>query len=398
MLNADLAVASERFVNWMVKDALPLWLDKGMKAGAGHYERLQASGRPDTAAPVRARVQARQAYAFAVAHGSGWANGAADAALNLYRFYESKARHPREEVGYIHLLNADFEPLNIKQDLYDHAFFLLALSALYRITDEPMYLIRANSIMAWLDRKFGSYVGGWLEGDYRASCRRQNPHMHLFEAFMSLYECSDDERWLARAGEVFSLFQGRFYDAKFNVVREFFNDDWAPLESDRGRIIEPGHMMEWVWLLRWYERLSKRSVSEWADALYIKANAIGFNKNGLMYDELDISGEAKIKTKRSWPMTEVIKANIAQARAGVEGAEERAAAAINILFSYYLDVPIAGSWIDQRGKNDEVLVNIAPASTFYHIIVACKEVADYCSSRYRQNLSENSFSRLMRVE
>ena len=84
------------------------------------------------------------------------------------------------------------------------------------------------------------------------------------------------------------------------------------------------------------------------------------------------------KSKRSWPMTELIKAHIAQARAGLPGAEEKAAEAIDLLFEYFLKAQVAGSYIDQRGINDQIVDASAQASTLYHLVVACTEVVDYC--------------------
>ncbi|WP_244884536.1 AGE family epimerase/isomerase [Marinagarivorans algicola] len=381
MVNNTLITASLRFQRWMTNEALPLWMSRGIVPHKQcHYERLKANGEPDLETNTRVRVQARQAFAFASAYRRGWAPEGRSLAVQLCEFIEKNARHPHASGGYVHLMDSEWNIADYKQDLYDHAFYLLAFAWLYTITGDAIYLDRAESLQRWLDDSFASPVGGWREGDYEVGARRQNPHMHLFESYMSLYEATEQAHWLARAGEIFALFQTRFFDAEHRVLREFFDDNWQP-HPDAGNIIEPGHMVEWVWLLHWYGRLSGRNVSIWADALYEKAYQIGFASSGLMFDDMNIDGSARGSTKRSWPMTEVIKANIAQAKAGHKDGEERAAEAIDLLFTYYLDcAKVAGSWVDQRGANDEVVNDFAPASTLYHLMVACTEVVDYCNA------------------
>jgi hypothetical protein len=54
---------------------------------------------------------------------------------------------------------------------------------------------------------------------------------------------------------------------------------------------------------------------------------------------------------------------------------------VNNLVDYYLCASTPGSYIDQRGTQNEVLVDFAPASTLYHLIVAATELVDHVQSR-----------------
>lgn len=390
MLNQELLKATRRFQCWMQGEALPLWVERGMHEGRVHYERLLVSGEPDRGVDVRVRVQARQAFSYANAFSRGWAPQGQLIATKLYRFLDTRARHPNKADGYVHLLNNNFDVIDQKQDLYDHAFYLLAFSSLYQSTQNLLYIERAEALMIYLDEHYASSLGGWLEGDYRCDYRRQNPHMHLFEAFMSLYESSGNVSWLVRASEMFALFQLRFYDSENKVVLEVFDENWQPRKGEKEQIIEPGHLYEWVWLLRWYEDLSGTDVSYWADNLYESADRMGVSASGLIYDEVNLDASMRNESKRLWPMTERIKASLAQAKAGKTHHESRAAETITLLFKYYLDVPVSGSWIDQRGSEDEVICDMAPASTLYHLMVACMEAVDYCNMRQYIECSDNN--------
>lgn len=377
-MSQALRAAASRLENWIRQDALPLWLERGLVPETGaNYERLTPEGVPDLEASTRVRVQGRQAFFFAAAYHRGWCPQGKEVAKNLLAFVQQNAAHPSAGAGYTHLFDKNFKLVDTKQDLYDHAFFLLANAWCYRAFKEDAYLQEANKLIAHLDQQFGSAVGGWLEGDYEYACRRQNPHMHLFEAFLALFDATGDAKYLARVGELFALFQSHFFDAEKGVLFEFFDDHWTRLPNAKGDIVEPGHMMEWVWLLDWYHRRSGRPVAQYTDKLYARGLEIGMDKSGLLFDAVSYTGEVIDRNKRCWGITELIKASLVQIRAGNPQAEAIAIKGVDDLFKYYLCASTPGSYVDQRGAQDEVVVDVAPASTLYHLIVAAMELLDH---------------------
>ena len=382
-MSAKLQAQALRLENWIKNDAIPLWLARGINPENGvNYERLLPSGDIDLESSVRVRVQARQAFFFAAAADRGWCDTGKAVAQRLLNFVQKNAAHPTSGGGYTHLLNHAYQVVDTKQDLYDHAFFLLANAWVYRVTGDKSALQEAENLVAHLDAKFGSLVGGWIEGDYKYACRRQNPHMHLFEAFLALYDATNDAKWLARVGELFALFQTRFFDAEKKVLFEFFNEDWTLCTDAKGEVVEPGHMMEWVWLLDWYSRRSGRPVDFYTQALYEKGLQIGMDKSGLLFDAVAPDGRVIDPKKRCWGITELIKASLVQIRAGHPDAEAIAIKGVDDLFTYYLCASTPGSYVDQRGANDEIVVDVAPASTLYHLIVAAFELIDHCNGVY----------------
>jgi mannose-6-phosphate isomerase len=52
--------------------------------------------------------------------------------------------------------------------------------------------------------------------------KRQNPHMHLLEAYLALDEAAPGRGYLDRAGALIGLFKGRLFDPEVGVVREHF--------------------------------------------------------------------------------------------------------------------------------------------------------------------------------
>ena len=338
MVCQTLVDASRELEHWMRYSALPLWTTTGIHpCNQGAVERLTFDGRVDLQSDKRVRVTARQMFVIAYANQMGWLPAAGDLIAELEAFLDRSARHPGFPQGYVHRLAADNSIVDDRQDTYDLAFFLLAYGWRYRAFEDRSALRRADGLMRHLDQHIKGSRGGWEDKQGEVGIRRQNPHMHLLEAFLALYEATASSKWLARAGEVFNLFETRFYDHHNEVLLEYFDPHWKPISVNGNYVVEPGHMLEWVWLLSKYSEHANTPVRRYTEVLYERALELGTDPNsGLLWDEVSSQGQVITATKRCWPMTELIKANIAMARAGHSRHEQRAAEAIGMLMHHYL--------------------------------------------------------------
>lgn len=379
MANENLIKSITKYRSWMTNEALPFWSNIGIEPGSrSAVERVEFDGKPNYSVDKRVRVQTRQIFTFGIAADQGWI--ASDKAKNLIvdieNYLEKNAVSGSRPELFAHLLSAEDKIIDERKDLYDIAFTLLALAWQFKILGTHKYLDRANRILELLDTELPGKNGGYLEGDYESEFRRQNPHMHLFESLLTWYEVSQDNSFLQRAGEIFKLFENFFYLPNYEVLLEYFDDEWSP-EVEK-QIVEPGHMLEWVWLLDWYGRLSSTDTSKYFSALYYKAYQHGFDPaTGLLFDGLAVDGSVKIAKKRCWPMTELIKANLVMARHGEELCEQRASDAIELLFKYFISEQIKGSYVDHYDEESKLIVDYAPASSMYHLAMACAECCDY---------------------
>jgi mannose/cellobiose epimerase-like protein (N-acyl-D-glucosamine 2-epimerase family) len=377
---------SEKFQHWCSAFALPLWAKNAFDINGGFHEQLNLDGTPDLLHSRRVRVQARTAYVYAHAHDKKWYNDATIPANHAWNYVMSNGLQGGECIlgdnfkGCAHLLNADGTLLDGYRDTYAQAFIMLAAAWRYQAFGDKRALQIADETLDFLDTHLKADNGGWYEGlpqlSSQAVPRRQNPHMHLFEALLALFEVTKNEKYMARAHSIFGLFEAHFFHKELGVVLEFFDNDWSLYDGVGA--IEPGHMMEWCWLLRYYEKLSGKNVSQYADRLFDNALKYGLNSElGLICDTVNIAQANTEPSYRTWPQTEYIKASVAQARAGREGMEGRAANAITSLFKYYLDTQIKGGWIDQVDVSGRAITNVMPTSTFYHLFCAASEVANY---------------------
>jgi mannose/cellobiose epimerase-like protein (N-acyl-D-glucosamine 2-epimerase family) len=361
-----------RVVKALVIDhSLPLWSGKGWdSSGGGFVERLDIEGRADLSAPRRVRVQARQVYCFAKAAQLGWYPQGREIAMRGLTYLLAKAKSPDGKPGFVHLLDPDGSVRDLTRDTYDHSFVLLALATVFQLCGDAQVADEINSLIAFLETDLRSPHGGFLEGFPARLPRRQNPHMHLFEAMISTFDATGDPVYQTRAGNLFGLFVANLYDPRRQILGEYFEADWSRIEPE---IVEPGHLAEWVWLLKNFERITGCPTAAYRSQLLASALRYHDNVTGCLVDEGDAEGNILKSTRRLWPQTEIAKAWIAQAEAGEPGASDEALAALTRLHQNYLCHPVLGGWYDQFDRDNRSLVEFIPASSFYHILCATAE-------------------------
>ena len=161
------SVSSDRIIDWLFGQALPLWSQAGLdRAAGGFVERLTLDHRPDLDAPKRTRVQARQIYVYSHAHMLGWqpaagGPGALEAAAHGYRFL---TRHYWREPtgGFIYSATREGKPVDIRTEAYEQAFALFASAWFYAASGETAALDWAHRIVGWLDATLTDGVHGGL--------------------------------------------------------------------------------------------------------------------------------------------------------------------------------------------------------------------------------------------
>ena len=247
------------FFRFSLDTLLPLCRDRfADTAYGGFHEQLSASREPLPIGTKRLMVQCRQLYVLSHAAMLGDASGQA-AAERGYDFIRRSYRD-RTHGGWYFRASAEGDPVDRSKDLYTHAFVLFALAYLHRAFAAPDAVALAAETLDVLQARMATAHGGYWDRageswEPETSTRGQNPHMHLLEAYLALYEATGEARWLDEAGVLVRLFQQRFHDDATGTLGEHFTSVWQP-DPTRGHIVEPGHHFEWVWLLHRYGHLS----------------------------------------------------------------------------------------------------------------------------------------------
>ncbi len=332
----------------------------------GFHECVDASGTP-VALPRRTRVTARQVFSFASGIELGLVDR--DKAMDLVGKGLDQLQGPLRNPtgGWAHKSSSDGKISDPTEDLYDHAFIMLAGATSYRVLKDERGLAIAKAALEhvqtnWRDPDHG----GFQEGSAPAAERRANPHMHLLEAFLALYRATQEERYLALAKDIVVLFERRFFDPETDILREFFEADWTPAPGERGELFEPGHHYEWATLLLEFEQASGRDVGSWRRRLIAKANEDGsagdsqFCLNAALSDGTPVD-----RNMRLWPQLEKLRAlTVHKAGAG------EVAALFDAICETYIDPVGPGLLVDEVGPDLAPLDKPVPASMLYHMVTA----------------------------
>lgn len=325
------------------------------------------------AIPTRLRVQARQIYVFCELGRLGWKGTWRDCVERGIEHLLAKGR--RDNGFFIHTFGADGAPLDLRADLYDHAFVLLALAHAARALQKSDLLDIADATMDLIEARWKSPHGGYLEGEVDGPPRRQNPHMHLLEASLALWEISASARWKEIARELGLLCQQKFVDPATGALMEYFAGDWSRQPGSEGLRVEPGHCFEWSWL---FERLTSLDILDGAkmsDGLAQFARSTGIDQErGVAINAVNLSGQIEDGDARLWPQTERLKSTVVRSRRRGGALEvHEAEAALRGLQSYLL-VPMKGLWRDVLRADGIWVEQPAPASSFYHIVCGLSEL------------------------
>jgi len=190
--------------------------------------------------------------------------------------------------------------------------------------------------------------------------------MHLFESFLALRDAGygiDD-----RLQQLIDFISNRFFDPKLEIVHER-----RPGDSSRDVTFEPGHSLEWVWLLSWHAGMDKSLLDPFARQLYGRASRV-LDRNGYACMEAALDSNHPDNSQRLWSQAEALKAHTSTALTSSgddrQTAVVRAAELGRSVRRDWLEPAHAGGWHDHRDEDGRLLAANMPASTGYHLFGA----------------------------
>lgn len=373
----ELNAAMQRAESWLVGEALPKWTGVGFDPKRQCFEeQLGFDGKPVIEVPCRIMVQARQIATYSAAASCGrfpaglqFAQAAAEAAIAGYHRVDGRP-------GWVFSIDRNGGIVSTRRDLYAHAFLLFAFSWLARATENERDLGMAYTILGEIDEIFPAPIyGGYLDAIPRHDLlRRQNPHMHLFEALLALHQTTGDRAVLERCRALTALATTRFIDPATGALRECYTDNWAVHPAPGQGSVEPGHLFEWAWLLRWYEEASGEDQSAAVERLLQLALSAGIDPLiGRIVDEIGEDGHLRATSSRSWPHAEALKALTVETIAGRADHTAVLAAILDRLSTVYCRSELAGGWVDHVDETDSPVSKVMPASSLYHFYFGLTE-------------------------
>jgi cellobiose epimerase len=242
------------------QDILKFWLNKTVdQENGGFYGYVGSENMPDPYANKGVILNTRILWSFS--------------AVNSIIPDEKYRKHARRAYEYIinHFadkkhggvfweLDYTGKPVNSRKQIYAQSFAIYSFSEYFRITGDSKVLDQAIEIYHLiekysLDRTEGGYKEAfredWTEiGDFRLSekdlnaPKTMNTHLHILEAYTSLYRIWPDRELKTSLRNLILLFIKKFIDNRGHLVL-FFSNSWEQI----GDFCSYGHDIEFSWLL-----------------------------------------------------------------------------------------------------------------------------------------------------
>jgi mannose-6-phosphate isomerase len=361
--------------DWLFEAAAHRWRAELDQEAPLFPERMSICGQKEVC-PHRLFVQARHVFSYCELGRLGWSGPWRRMVEANIDFLLARGRRP--DGLYIHRFDHGGSVLDGRADLYDQAFMLLALAFAGRALKRADLFAAAEALDDALDAQWRLSHGGYHEGEI-AVCppHRQNPHMHLLESFIALYDATGNPRWRRNAERIARLCTRSFLHSGTGALLEYFDAALNPIDSEEGQAVEPGHCFEWACL---FERLSQwgvRAVTDVSDRLVRFARRYGLDaERGVVISEVRIDGSIRDSSARLWPQTERLKAAIVRYRRTGDLGERAEAAAAYAGLIQYLETPARGTWRDKLMADGGWVEEPAPGSSMYHITGALIELID----------------------
>jgi mannose-6-phosphate isomerase len=345
---------------------VPLWQGPGWNADmALPYEALDAGHQPLPPQRYRAMACARQLYLFSSLIGEVPAAEARAAAL--FRSLQQHF-HDAEHGGWFYSIDPQGAPLDLRKDLYTHAFILFACAHYWAKVREPLVESVLNAALEVIGQRFATGDGLYeatLDRDWSslASGPLQNPLMHLAEAFLATLSVREDIAAQRALVELCTAMHKRFIDPQQGVLMEKplgAVDNW----------FEPGHQFEWYFLLESSPLLRGSRLHTSLDRAFALTEQQGVDpQTGAVVAMLDLDGYAKDATQRIWAQAEYLRA--LTLRPNSEASVLRQLKALQQRFLH------SAGWHECRNENGEVSRKDMPSTTPYHLATCYQGLVDY---------------------
>ena len=358
-MTASLSQAAGEARTWLFEAMLPLWTTAGFDERTGQFvEALSPQGEP---LPLNRRtlVQARQMVVCCAGGRLGWSGPWAERAAAAGETLLARGRGGSGD--WIYSFDSDGRPADARGDLYSQAFVILGFAEAGRALGRDDFLDAARTTCARLETSWADPTGGFSEGEIAPHPGRQNPHMHILEAFLALHAATGEAADLARAERLGALFMSRLLLGSETIPEEF-DSSWRPIAAAGAA---PGHQFEWAFLLDRLRQAGGEDRSRTAKALADRGEARGVDDAGFTVDLMSWNGVVTVPSARLWPQAERLRAAAAR-RHDDPGATAAALQARAALFAF-LEAPKPGGWRDLRLAGGRWADGPAPASSAYHI-------------------------------
>lgn len=230
------------------EELLPFWLERCVDYECGGFlTHFGENGDPSGETDKSLISQARTVYTMASAHRAGYGGGAcADAARHGVDFLVQKM-WDEEHGGFFWICDRTGRAHKYDKIVYGQSFAIYALGEAFLALGDPGGLEFAERTFdlldehAW-DHEFGGYFEmfgqSWTRagpGSAGGDRKTLDVHMHLMEAFTTLFECSKKKRHRDRLRGIIEILIEKMLHPEYGTGIPQFTPDWraaSPIKFD----------------------------------------------------------------------------------------------------------------------------------------------------------------------
>ncbi|RIH64532.1 N-acylglucosamine 2-epimerase [Mariniphaga sediminis] len=338
----ELVQLKQEAENHLINELLPFWIMRMTdEKNGGYLTHFDEKGN-DTGEDEKSLIaQTRCLYTLSSAHRAGYGNGElAEIARHGVDFLLNKM-WDNQHGGFFWMLDRKGNVKNNQKIIYGHSFAIYSLSEYTLATGDKRGVEYAEKVFDLL-QKYGAdtMYGGYWEmfqrdwtlcgpGSQGGDRKTLDVHMHLMEAFTTLYECTGKEVHRRKLLEVIDLLLNRIIHPEYKTGVPQFYKDWsvAPQikfdiiwgwdrfseEGQKGNATDNtcyGHNAEFAWLLNHALEILQDDVENYKGLFRIIYdhtidNGVDYEFGGV-FVEGPHSGGVYDREKEFWQQAEVL--------------------------------------------------------------------------------------------
>lgn len=298
-----------------------------------------------------------------------------------------------EQGGIYWMLDYLGVPLDSKKQTYAQAFAIYALAEYYRLTSNPEVLQQAISLFDVVEeRTVDEAHGGYYEAYSRSwerlqdgrlsekdapAAKSSNTHLHVMEAYTTLYRVWPSDKLSERLRALIRCFLDVIIDPETHQMGAAFNEQWVSVSD----LISYGHDIEASWLL--VEAAEVLGDAELLEEVQVEALRMaevvlkdGVDEDGGLLNEARPSGFLD-DDKHWWPQAEALVGFINAYQLSQDARFLDAALKNWVFIQNYIIDEKEGEWyfrVSRQGVPYSEEDKVGPWKAPYHNARACLEL------------------------
>ncbi|TFF33427.1 AGE family epimerase/isomerase [Mucilaginibacter psychrotolerans] len=305
-----------------LENILTYWVDNTMDEEYGGFiGRIDNDNKVIPGSPKGSVLNARILWSFSAAYNKTKNALYLEMAAIAYR-YVSTYFIDEEYGGVYWTVDHEGKPLDTKKQVYASAFTIYAFSEFYKATKDEEVLAEARKLYHLLvEKSYDTRHTGYLEAftrdwqpiaDLRLSAKdanekkSMNTHLHVLEAYTTLYTVWPDEGLRIQIEVLLRNFIDYIIEAETKHLILFFDEEW----NAKSDTVSYGHDIEATWLLlEAAEAIHHAELIEQIKFLCVQiaeAALEGLDKDGGLWYEYEPAQSHLVKEKHWWPQAEAM--------------------------------------------------------------------------------------------